>query len=63
MSASGPSGPLVLTCDPSIYTMDHLELTVSNFMGNSIDKQRVKNDEPADARTNKVACARSQDSD
>ena len=26
----------IITCDPSIYTMDHPDLPVSNFMGNSI---------------------------
>ena len=29
-----------ITCDPSIYTMDHLDLTVSSFMGRSIGLQR-----------------------
>ena len=32
----------IITCDPSIYAMDHPELTVSNLMGNSIGPQRVK---------------------
>ena len=32
----------IITCDPSIYTMDHPDLTVSNFMGNSIGLKRVK---------------------
>ena len=26
----------IITCDPSIYTMDHPDLTVCNFMENSI---------------------------
>ena len=25
----------IIICDPSIYTMDHPDLTVANFMGNS----------------------------
>ena len=29
------------TCDPSIYTMDRPDLTVPNFVGNSIGTQRV----------------------
>ena len=29
----------IVTCDPSIYTMDHPDLTISNFMGNSIGTQ------------------------
>ena len=33
----------MITCDPSIYTMDHPHLTVSSFMGNSIGLQRDKN--------------------
>ena len=32
----------VLTCDPSIHTMDHLDLTASNYMGNSIGLKRVQ---------------------
>ena len=31
-----------ITCDPLICTMDHSDLTVSNFMGNSIGTKRVK---------------------
>ena len=31
-----------ITCDPSIYTMDHSGLTVPNLMGNSIGSQRVE---------------------
>ena len=31
-----------ITYDPSIYTMDHLDLTASNLMGNSICPKRVK---------------------
>ena len=30
-----------ITCDPSMYMMDHNVLTESNFMGNSIFLQRV----------------------
>ena len=30
----------IITCDPSIYTMDHPDLTVSNFMENSIGLQK-----------------------
>ena len=26
----------IITCDPSIYTLDHPDLTVLNFMGNFI---------------------------
>ena len=33
----------IVTCDPSIYTMDHPDLTVSNFMGNPIGTKRVNN--------------------
>ena len=33
----------IITCDPSIYTMDHPDLTVSIFIGNSIGTQTVKN--------------------
>ena len=29
-------------CDPSMYTMDHPDLIISNFMGDSIDIQKVK---------------------
>ena len=32
---------LIITCDPSIYTIDHLDLALSNFMGISIDLKRV----------------------
>ena len=32
----------VLTCDPSIYTMDHPDLPVSNFMENFIGLKRVE---------------------
>ena len=32
----------IITCDPSIYTMDHPCLTVSNFIGNSNGPKRVK---------------------
>ena len=31
----------IITFDPSIYTMDHPDLTVSNFMGNSTGPKRV----------------------
>ena len=31
-----------ITYDPSIYTMDHPDLTASNLMGNSICPKRVK---------------------
>ena len=31
-----------ITCNPSIYTMDHPDLTVSNFMENSVGLKRVK---------------------
>ena len=26
----------IISCDPSIYKLDHPDLTLSNFMGNSI---------------------------
>ena len=32
----------IITSDPSIYTIDHPDLTVSNFMENSIGPRRVK---------------------
>ena len=32
----------IITCDPSIYKMDHPELIVSNFMEKSFHLQRVK---------------------
>ena len=32
----------ILTCDPSIYKMDHPGLTVSNFIVKSIGLKRVK---------------------
>ena len=32
----------IITFDPLIYTMDHPDLTVSNFMENSIGPKRVK---------------------
>ena len=32
----------IITCAPSQYTMDYLDLTVSNLMGNSIGTQKVK---------------------
>ena len=32
----------IITCEPSIYTMDHPDFIISNFMGNSIDTQRVE---------------------
>ena len=31
----------IITRDPSIYTMDHADLTVSNFMGYSIGTKRA----------------------
>ena len=31
----------IITSDTSIYTMDHPDLTVSNFMGNTIGTKRV----------------------
>ena len=31
----------IISCDPSIYAMDHLDLTVSNFMEDPIGLQRV----------------------
>ena len=31
-----------MTSDPSIYIMDQLDLTISNFMDNSIGFKRVK---------------------
>ena len=31
----------IITGDPSIYTMDHPDLTVSNVMGNSFGTQRL----------------------
>ena len=33
----------IIACDPSTYTMGHPDLTVSNFMGNSIGLKRVNN--------------------
>ena len=30
----------IITCDPSLYTKDHTDLDVSNFMGNSIGTKR-----------------------
>ena len=32
----------IITCDPSIYTIDHPDLTVSIFMENFIGLKRVK---------------------
>ena len=32
----------IVTCDPSIYTMDNPDFIVLSFMGNSIDLKRVK---------------------
>ena len=32
----------IITCNPSIYIIDHPDLTVSSFMGNSIALKRVK---------------------
>ena len=32
----------IITCDPSIYTMDHPDLTVSSLMENFIGLKRVK---------------------
>ena len=32
----------ILTCDPSVYTMDHPDLNVSNFMEKSIGLKRVE---------------------
>ena len=34
----------IMTFDPSMDTMDHLDLTVSYFMGNSIGLKRAKED-------------------
>ena len=31
----------IITCDPSIYTMEHPDLTVSNLMEKSIGLMRV----------------------
>ena len=31
-----------ISCNPSIYTMNHPDLIASNFMENSIDLKRVK---------------------
>ena len=31
----------IIICDPSIYTIDHPDLTVSTFIGNSIGTQKV----------------------
>ena len=33
---------LIITCDPSIYTIDHPDLTVCRVMENSIGLNRVK---------------------
>ena len=35
----------IITCDPSIITMDYPDVTVSNFMGNSISLKRVSKPE------------------
>ena len=32
----------IITCDPSIYTMDHPDFIVCSFMENSIGVKRVK---------------------
>ena len=32
----------IITCDPSIYTMDHADIIVCGFLENSIDPKRVK---------------------
>ena len=32
----------IRTCDPSIYTMDYPDITVSSFRGKSTGTQRVK---------------------
>ena len=32
----------IITCDPSVYAMDHLDLTVSNFFEDSIDKSGIQ---------------------
>ena len=31
----------IITCDPSLYTMDHSDFFVSSFMENSIGPKRV----------------------
>ena len=31
----------IIICDPSIYTIDHPDLTISNFMRNFIGTQKV----------------------
>ena len=33
---------VIITCNSSIYTMDHRDLTVSTFMENTIGLKRVK---------------------
>ena len=32
----------IITCDPLVYTMDHPDLTVSNFMENFIGLKKFK---------------------
>ena len=32
----------IITCDPSVYTMDHPGFIISNFMENSIGLKKVK---------------------
>ena len=36
----------IITCDPSIYTMNHPDFTVSSFMGIFIGPRRVKASNP-----------------
>ena len=36
----------IITCDPSIHTMDHSDIAVSNFMEKSIGLQRAKTVNP-----------------
>ena len=36
----------IITCDPSIYTMDHPAFIACRFMENSIGLKRVKHYEP-----------------
>ena len=46
----------IITYEPSIYTLHHPDLTVSNFMGNSISLQSFKEFD-ANAISTKVSCA------
>ena len=53
----------IIICDPSIYTIDHPDLTISNFMRNFIGTQKVNLFEPRHEISNNVVCATSKGSD